>query len=64
MEVMESFQKLHRIAMDNSVSFEELCVYALGTLQSRGSESTEGSTAESVSGKAPGSSESSKADSS
>jgi hypothetical protein len=30
-EVMESFEKLHTIAIDNGVSFEELCVYALGT---------------------------------
>ncbi len=30
-EVMDSFAKLHSIAMENKVSFEELCVYALGT---------------------------------
>ncbi len=30
-EVMDSFQKLHEIAKENNVSFEELCVYALGT---------------------------------
>ena len=30
-EVMDSFQKLHNIARENGVSFEELCVYALGT---------------------------------
>jgi hypothetical protein len=30
-EVMESFAKLHDIAKQNQVSFEELCVYALGT---------------------------------
>lgn len=30
-EVMDSFHKLHRIALDDHVSFEELCVYALGT---------------------------------
>lgn len=28
-EVMESFQKLHNIALDNKVNFEELCMYAL-----------------------------------
>ena len=28
-DVMESFQKLHDIAKENNVSFEELCVYAL-----------------------------------
>ena len=30
-EVLESFGKLQRIAIDNGVSFEELCAYALGT---------------------------------
>jgi hypothetical protein len=30
-EVMDSFQKLHDIAKENGVSFEELCVYALGS---------------------------------
>ena len=30
-EVMESFEKLHAIAKENNVSFEDLCVYALGT---------------------------------
>lgn len=30
-EVMDSFQKLADIAKENGVSFEELCVYALGT---------------------------------
>jgi hypothetical protein len=29
-EVMDSFQKLSTIAVENDVSFEELCVYALG----------------------------------
>lgn len=29
-EVMDSFQKLHNIAKENGVSFEELCVYAMG----------------------------------
>jgi len=29
-DVMDSFQKLHDIAKENGVSFEELCVYALG----------------------------------
>lgn len=32
-DVMDSFQKLHEIAKENKVSFEELCVYALGTEQ-------------------------------
>jgi hypothetical protein len=30
-EVMESFQRLLTIARENNVSFEDLCVYALGT---------------------------------
>jgi hypothetical protein len=34
-EVMDSFQKLHAIALENKVSFEELCVYALGTAEGR-----------------------------
>jgi hypothetical protein len=29
-EVMDAFQKLADIALENGVSFEELCVYALG----------------------------------
>lgn len=32
-EVMEGFEKLHKIAIENNVSFEELCVYALGEAQ-------------------------------
>lgn len=30
-EVMDSFERLHKIAIENNVSFEDLCVYALGT---------------------------------
>jgi Domain of unknown function (DUF2610) len=29
-EVLESFHKLNRIAVENNVDFRELCVYALG----------------------------------
>lgn len=29
-EVMDSFQKLHKISKENEVSFDELCMYALG----------------------------------
>lgn len=32
-DVMQSFEKLHEIAKENDVSFEELCVYALGEAQ-------------------------------
>ena len=35
-EVIESFRKLLAIALDQRVSFEELCVYALGTAGSSG----------------------------
>jgi hypothetical protein len=35
-DVMESFAKLRQIATENEVSFEELCVYALGVAQSGG----------------------------
>jgi len=31
LEVMESFEKLQKIAAENNVSFEDLCVYALGS---------------------------------
>lgn len=30
-EVLDSFARLQKIALENKVSFEELCVYALGT---------------------------------
>lgn len=30
-EVMDSFERLAKIAEENNVSFEDLCVYALGT---------------------------------
>lgn len=30
-EVMDAFERLHRIALENNVSFEDLCVYALGS---------------------------------
>ncbi|MFC1408797.1 DUF2610 domain-containing protein [Streptacidiphilus sp. N1-12] len=30
-EVMDSFQKLFDISLENGVDFEQLCVYALGT---------------------------------
>lgn len=29
-EVIDSFNKLHAIAVENNVDFEELCMYALG----------------------------------
>ena len=33
-EVMDSFERLRKIAIENDVSFEDLCVYAMGTAQS------------------------------
>lgn len=30
-DVMDSFDRLHKISLENNVSFEDLCVYALGT---------------------------------
>jgi len=30
-DVMSSFERLHKIALENNVSFEDLCAYALGT---------------------------------
>jgi hypothetical protein len=48
-EVMDSFQKLLDISKENGVSFEELCVYALGTASEDGSASTEPSTADTTS---------------
>ncbi|WP_307846817.1 DUF2610 domain-containing protein [Actinospica durhamensis] len=38
-EVMDSFMKLLQIAKENNVSFEELCVYALGTASGEASSS-------------------------
>jgi len=35
-EVMESFEKLHKIAVEKKVSFEELCMYALGSASEDG----------------------------
>jgi Domain of unknown function (DUF2610) len=37
-DVMDSFEKLHKIALENNVSFEELCVYALGNEQRKKSQ--------------------------
>jgi hypothetical protein len=50
-EVMESFQKLMDIAEENQVSFEELCVYALGTAEAG---KTEAATSEPEDAAGPG----------
>jgi hypothetical protein len=49
-EVMDSFQKLAEIARENGVSFEELCVYALGEAGQGDSAAVEPSTNESAGG--------------
>lgn len=36
-EVLENFAKLQTIALENKVSFEELCAYALGQASEQGS---------------------------
>ncbi|MCC5610930.1 DUF2610 domain-containing protein [Nostoc sp. CHAB 5834] len=36
-EVMDSFEKLHTIAKERNVSFEDLAVYALGSAQEENS---------------------------
>ena len=38
-EVMDSFDKLHKLALKNNVSFEDMCVYALQVSQGDTSES-------------------------
>ena len=43
-EVMDSFEKLHKIAMENNVSFEELCVYAMGEALGEGDAVPDGDT--------------------
>lgn len=45
-EVMDSIAKLKDIADKNSVSFEDLCVYALGAAQQEGAEGEAGEDAE------------------
>ena len=35
-EVMDSFERLFKIAQENNVSFEDLCVYALGAASESG----------------------------
>ena len=41
-EVMDSIAKLKDLAVQNNVSFEELCVYALGAAQQEENEATDG----------------------
>jgi hypothetical protein len=45
-DVMDSFAKLHAIAAENRVSFEDLCVYALGQAQQESSSQGSGATVE------------------
>lgn len=43
-DVMDSFEKLFKISQENNVSFEDLCVYALGNAQGEGGAAKEGGT--------------------
>ena len=47
-DVMDSFEKLFKISQENNVSFEDLCVYALGTAAEE-----EGSEGDATAGAAP-----------
>jgi len=38
-EIMDSFEKLQKIAQENNVSFEDLCVYAFGNADEGGNAS-------------------------
>ena len=40
-DVMDSFERLHKISLENNVSFEDLCVYALGTAAAEGDQKVE-----------------------
>jgi hypothetical protein len=40
-EVMDSFQKLHEIALEHNTSFEELCVQAIGAEPEEGEKKAE-----------------------
>jgi Domain of unknown function (DUF2610) len=40
-EVMDSFARLAAIALENNVSFEDLCVYALGTAAAESGQTVE-----------------------
>lgn len=44
-EVMDSFEKLYKISKENNVSFEDLCVYALGNASTEGGNATGGAPA-------------------
>lgn len=41
-DVMDSFEKLFKISQENNVSFEDLCVYALGAAQQEGTATSGG----------------------
>jgi|GEM_PF-1010400 len=43
-DVMDSFEKLFKISQENNVSFEDLCVYALGTAAEENAEAQAAST--------------------
>lgn len=44
-DVMDSFEKLFKISQENGVSFEDLCVYALGAAQQENGDAAGGAAA-------------------
>jgi hypothetical protein len=44
-DVMDSFEKLFKISQENNVSFEDLCVYALGNANKDGDGAKDGAAA-------------------
>jgi hypothetical protein len=52
-DVMDSFEKLHKISKENNVSFEDLCVYALGSAQEGQEGNQEGGNATAATESAP-----------
>ena len=52
-DVVESFQKLYRIAHDNNVSFAELSVYAMGKANQPGNKPTTAAASRPAAGSAP-----------
>jgi hypothetical protein len=53
-DVMDSFEKLFKISQENNVSFEDLCVYALGTASKENNAASGGGTAAASGGGASG----------
>lgn len=53
-DVMDSFEKLFKISQENNVSFEDLCVYALGTAAEENKKAASGGGNASASGSSGG----------